>query len=153
MLSAATYEFLRRLFRLQTRKMSQIQEIAVKRLALWILPLFLVFANVTGLAQSTNAGDIRGTVTDASGALIPGVTVTVTNVDTGVMRTLVTNDAGIYDTGSIVTGSYTLTFSKEGFQKAVRGPVTLQVGFTTVNADLRVGSIADLALPIFREAV
>jgi hypothetical protein len=123
--------------------MSQIQEIAVKRLALWILPLFLVVASVAGFAQSTNAGDIRGTVTDASGALIPGVTVTVTNVDTGVMRTFVTNDSGIYDTDSIVTGNYTLTFSKEGFQKVVRGPVTVQVGFTSVNADLRVGSIAE----------
>lgn len=112
----------------------------MKKCLFWTLPLFFVMASVASFAQSTNAGDIRGTVTDASGALIPGVTVMVTNVDTGVTRTLVTNDAGLYDTDSIVTGSYTVIFSKEGFQKLVRGPVTVEVGFTTVNGDLKVGS-------------
>ncbi|HMC27235.1 MAG TPA: carboxypeptidase-like regulatory domain-containing protein, partial [Verrucomicrobiae bacterium] len=75
----------------------------MKRTALWILPLLVVFASTACLAQSTNAGDIRGSVTDASGALIPGVSVTVTNVNTGVTKTFVTNDSGIYDTDSIVT--------------------------------------------------
>jgi Carboxypeptidase regulatory-like domain len=115
----------------------------MKKCLFWTLPLFFVMASVASFAQSTNAGDIRGTVTDASGALIPGVTVTVSNVDTGVTRTLVTNDAGLYDTDSIVTGSYTVTFSKEGFQKLVRGPITVEVGFTTVNGDLKVGSTAE----------
>lgn len=115
----------------------------MKRLALWILPLFLVFVSINGLAQSTNAGDIRGTVTDSSGALIPGVTVSVTNVDTGVMKSFVTNDAGIYDTDSIVTGNYRVEFSKEGFEKLVRGPITLQVGFTKVDGEMRVGSTAE----------
>ena len=51
-----------------------------------------------------------------------------------------TNQDGLYDTSSIVTGSYTLTFTKDGFEQLVRGPVTVQVGFTTVNAELKVGS-------------
>jgi len=115
----------------------------MKKLLFWTLPLFFVFATISSFAQSTNAGDIRGTVTDASGALIPGVNVTVTNVDTGVTESLVTNQAGIYDTDSILTGSYTVTFSKDGFQKLVRGPVTVQVGFTTVNGDLKIGSTSE----------
>jgi len=115
----------------------------MKRMPLWILPLFLVFVSVAGLGQSTNAGDIRGTVTDASGALMPGVTVTATNVETGVTKTIVTNNAGLYDTDSIVTGSYTVTFMKDGFQKLVRGPVTIEVGFTTVNGELKVGSTTE----------
>jgi hypothetical protein len=106
----------------------------------WVLAFLLVFASVACLAQSTNSGDIRGSVTDPSGALIPGVTVVVTNVDTGVSKSFVTNDAGIYDSDSIVIGSYTVTFSKDGFEKLVRGPVTLQVGFTTVNGELKVGA-------------
>jgi len=111
----------------------------------WFLSVLLILGSVilgsgVGFAQSTNAGDIRGTVTDPSGALVPGVNVTVTNVDTGVTKTLVTNDAGLYDTDSIVTGSYTVAFSKDGFQKLVRGPVTVQVGFTTVNGELKVGA-------------
>jgi len=112
----------------------------MKKLLFCTLPLLCVMASVASFAQSTNAGDIRGTVTDASGALIPGVTVTVTNVETGVTKTYTTNDAGLYDTDSIVTGNYTVAFTKEGFQKVVRGPITLQVGFTTVNGEMRVGA-------------
>jgi len=92
------------------------------------------------MAQSTNSGDIRGSVTDPSGALIPGVTITVLNVDTGVSKDFVTNHDGLYDTSSIVTGRYQITFTKEGFQQLVRGPVTVQVGFTGVNAQLKIGS-------------
>ena len=107
----------------------------------WILPLLLViFGSGACLAQSINAGDIRGTVTDPTGALIPGVTVTVMNVDTGVSKDYTTNHAGIYDTNSIVPGSYTVTFTKDGFEQLVRGPITLEVGFTTVNGELKVGS-------------
>ena len=115
----------------------------MKRFLVCTLPLFFVMASVASFAQSTNAGDIRGTVTDSSGALLPGVKVMVTNVDTGVSKAFVTNDAGLYDTDSIITGSYTVTFSKEGFQQLVRGPITLQVGFTTVNGELKVGSTAE----------
>ena len=93
-----------------------------------------------GYAQSTNSGDIRGSVTDARGALVPGVTVAVVNAATGVSKTFATNHDGLYDTSSIVTGNYTLTFTKQGFQQLVRGPVTIQVGFTTVNAQLKTGS-------------
>ncbi len=106
----------------------------------WVLPLFLAFASGACFAQSTNSGDIRGTVTDSTGALIPGVAVTVVNIDTGVSKDFTTNDAGLYDTNSIVTGSYTVTFFKDGFEKLVRGPVSVQVGFTSVNAELKVGA-------------
>jgi hypothetical protein len=110
------------------------------RLLMFIL---LLLVPVTGLAQSTNSGDIRGTVTDATGALIPGVVVTVLNVDTGVSKDFVTNDDGLYDTSSIVAGSYKISFSKPGFEGYIRGPITLEVGNTTVNAKLKVGSQKD----------
>jgi hypothetical protein len=115
----------------------------MKKMTLWALPLVLIYASSTCFAQSTNAGDIRGTVTDASGALIPDVTVTVTNVNTGVIKTFTTNAAGLYDTNSIVTGSYTVTFTMGGFEKLVRGPVTIEVGFTTVNGELKVGAATE----------
>src|SRR5450631_1648016 len=106
----------------------------------WVLPLFLVLASAACLAQSTNSGDIRGTVTDSTGALIPGVTVTVANVDTGISKDFTTNQDGLYDTSSILVGSYRITFTKDGFERLVRGPVSLQVGTTTVNAELKVGA-------------
>src|ERR1700681_4521832 len=90
----------------------------------WVLPLLLIVGSGACFAQSTNAGDIRGTVTDSSGAVLPGVRVTVLNVDTGVSKDYTTNQSGLYDTDSIVTGSYTITFTKDGFQKLVRGPIT-----------------------------
>jgi hypothetical protein len=106
----------------------------------WVLPLLLILGSGVCLAQSTNSADIRGSVTDATGALIPGVTVTVVNVDTGVSKTFTTNQDGLFDTSSIVIGSYSVTFTKEGFEKLVRGPISLEVGFTTLNAQMQVGS-------------
>jgi hypothetical protein len=92
-------------------------------------------------AQNSNSGDIRGTVTDATGALVPGVLITVTNNNTGVITKYVTNGDGIYDTNSILPGSYTLQFSKTGFQTFKRGPVQLQVGAPlTIDAVLKIGS-------------
>ena len=114
----------------------------MKNLQRWVLPLLLMFGSGVCFGQSTNAGDIRGTVTDSTGALIPGVTVSVLNVDTGISKDFVTNQDGLYDTSSIVAGNYRLTFSKDGFEKLVRGPITLQVGFTTVNAQLNVGAMS-----------
>jgi hypothetical protein len=101
-------------------------------------------AGVLGLGsaygQSTNSGDISGTVTDTTGARIPGVTVTVLNVNTGVSKDFTTDNDGVYDTNSIVPGSYKVTFTKDGFSKYVRGPITVQVGHTGLNAPLKVGS-------------
>lgn len=91
-------------------------------------------------AQSVNSGDIRGTITDQTGAVLPGVTVSVLNLDTGVSRDYTTNSDGVYDTSSIVVGRYQLTFTDPGFEKLIRGPITLQVGFITVNAQMKVGA-------------
>ncbi len=101
--------------------------------------LLLSVAHV-GLAQNTNSSDIRGTVTDLSGAVLPGATVTVKNNDTGVVREFVSNGDGLYDTNSILPGNYTVSFTKDGFQKLVRGPFALQVGLVAVNAEMKVGS-------------
>ncbi|MHB2007899.1 MAG: outer membrane beta-barrel protein [Acidobacteriaceae bacterium] len=94
------------------------------------------------LAQNTNSGVIRGTATDASGAVVPGVTVTVLDVDKNVTRTFVTDGAGLFDTGSIVPDHYLLTFTKDGFGTYERGPITLEVGTTTVDGHLKVGATA-----------
>src|SRR5580704_14600262 len=91
-------------------------------------------------AQNSNSGDIRGTVTDSSGAVVPGVSVTVTNNETGVINHYVTNSDGLYDTNSILPRNYTLEFSKDSFEKLKRESVPLQVGVVTVDASLKVGS-------------
>jgi Carboxypeptidase regulatory-like domain len=105
----------------------------------------LLWAGLAGIAfaQSTNSGDIRGVVTDSTGAALPGVNVTVANVNTGVSKVYVTNNDGVYDTSSIVAGTYKITFAKSGFSELVRPSVTLNVENTTVNAQLTVGSVTE----------
>src|SRR5271169_3546814 len=90
-----------------------------------------------GFAQNTNSGDLRGTVTDTTGAVIPGALVQVKDVDKGVVKTYITNAAGLYDTGSITPDHYLLTFSMAGFSTFVRGPITLDVSIQTIDAELR----------------
>jgi len=94
-----------------------------------------------GFAQNSNSSDIRGTATDESGAVLPDVTVTVLNNETGVSRIFVTNSDGLYDTNSILPGTYTVTFTKTGFQRLVKNSIVLQVGLVTVDATMKVGSV------------
>lgn len=112
------------------------------RLCWTLFLLLLIGGSGASFAQSTNSGDIRGTVTDSSGALLPDVSVAVTNKDTGVTKNLTTNHDGLYDTSSIVVGTYEVTFSKNGFAPFKRSTVTVQVGVMTVNAVMKVGSVA-----------
>ncbi len=103
----------------------------------------LAFAANLAIAQNTNSGDIRGTVTDATGAVVAGATVTVYNIDTGESKDYITNDSGIYDTVSIRPGNYNVSFSKEGFKKATYGPIALQVSVIAVDATLQVGKLQE----------
>lgn len=105
-----------------------------------LLTSLLALAPQAGFTQNTNSSEVRGTVTDPSGAVVPGVTVTVLNTDTGVSKDVTTNDAGIYDAVSILPGRYELTFSKPGFEKLLRKGIDLNVGLSTVDAQLTVGA-------------
>src|ERR1035437_6301946 len=107
-----------------------------------VLPVALLIICMAGfgLAQNTNSGDIRGTVTDATGAVVPGVTITLLDLDTGVSKELVTNSVGLYDAVSILPGRYKITFAKEGFGKVVRDGIVLAVGAISVDAQLGVGA-------------
>jgi hypothetical protein len=109
----------------------------------WTLALCLFVAvSTSAFPQSRNTGEIRGTVS-ASGAVVPGATVTVRNIDTGETKNFVTNQDGLYDTVSTPAGNYTISFTSKGFKKLVRGPVTLQVDVITENAELQVGSVSE----------
>lgn len=101
--------------------------------AVALLAVVFLLLPSAALSQATNSGDIRGVVTDSTGALIPGVTVTVVNVNTGVTKVLETNQDGLYDTSSIVVGAYSVTFERAGFTKLSRSQISLPVGTSTVN--------------------
>ena len=90
--------------------------------------------------QATNSADVTGSVTDTSGAVIPGVKIVIRDVDKGIERDILSNGAGAYDSGPIVPNDhYTLTFSREGFQTQQRGPMLLQVGQVGLNVQMTVG--------------
>ncbi len=80
----------------------------------------------TGLTAQTITANINGTVTDASGAVIPGAKITAVNVDTNVQTTTTSNNQGIYDIRFLQIGNYTLTVRREGFAKRIFGPFTLE---------------------------
>src|SRR5580692_4006075 len=90
--------------------------------------------------QSSSTGEIRGTVSDPSGAVLVGAQVDVTNLATGEQKSFITNKDGIYDTVSTPNGQYTVTITEPGFEKLVLGPITLDIGTITLNGKLHVGS-------------
>jgi hypothetical protein len=99
------------------------------------------FTATFAFGQNANTGEIKGTVQDATGAVVEGAKVTITNVQTGVTIVSATNSSGIYDVPSVPTGEYTITFSKAGFKEFVRQGLTLEIQTIGVDATLQVGSI------------
>src|SRR5262245_55610917 len=75
----------------------------------------ILFVSAIVFGQSINA-TVGGTVSDASGALIPGVTVTATNTATGIVNTVVTNESGAYNFAALQPGTYKATAELPGFQ-------------------------------------
>ena len=77
--------------------------------------LSVSIASVSASAQSADAR-LGGTVADATGALIPGVSVTARNVGTGIINESITNETGSYQFPSLQTGTYEVTAELPGFQ-------------------------------------
>jgi Carboxypeptidase regulatory-like domain len=76
--------------------------------SLFVLLLFFVLCAPLALAQ-VNSATISGTVRDASGAVLPGVSVTIQNQDTGISRTVITNETGRYSAPALGLGNYQVT--------------------------------------------
>src|SRR5579872_2577718 len=112
----------------------------VYRLA--VIAAAIQFFTVFGFAQST-FGEFVGTVRDASGAVIPGCTITVMNLGTSATRTAVADDTGSYTVVNLEPGDYEITMQQPGFQKVIRSNVQL-LSRQTVRVDgvMQVGSQA-----------
>ena len=106
--------------------------------ALALLALLLRVSTVS--AQTAGTGALTGTVTDPSGAVISGATVSVTDTATGQTRTTKTNANGSYDIPLLPPGNYSMTFVATGFKQALVPSVTVSVTQTAVlNRSLEVG--------------
>jgi hypothetical protein len=110
------------------------------RITRWVVACALAAIAISGTAiAQTVTGEIRGTVRDSSGGVLPGVTVTAVNADTGLKRAETTDVAGGFVFPSLPIGRYTIAAELEGFRR------TEKTGFT-LDADARI--TADLALAI-----
>jgi len=99
------------------------------------------------LWAQTATGRIVGTVTDQTGAIIPGVTVTVTNVDTMVTYTALSNERGDYQAPLLSIGTYTVSAEQAGFQKAVTKPEKLEINQSLrIDIKMTVGGRAEEVL-------
>lgn len=106
--------------------------------------LLLQLAAVTLWAQVDKA-TINGTVTDQSGAVIVGASVTVTNVETGVTYTGASNDAGVYRVSALPVGTYSIEYQKGGFKKVIRSRLTLATAqVAEVNVNMAPGAVSEL---------
>jgi hypothetical protein len=115
-----------------------------KSLTAIILLLFCLLTPSSALAQGTTSR-VTGTVTDQSGAAVPGATVILTNTATTISFTTTTSASGVYVFDSVQVGSYSVTVQKDGFKKFVSSSNAVSLsGPTTVDVNLEVGGVAEI---------
>src|ERR1044071_5968971 len=107
--------------------------------------LFVVIVvSATIATAQTGTSHITGSVTDSTGAVVPGASVTAMNEATGVKSTQTTTDSGVYAFSSLPVGNYTITVEKQGFKTLLKTNNALEVGTPlTVDISLEVGSVEE----------
>ena len=107
------------------------------------IAVFSFFCITSGRAQTF--AEVTGAVTDPSGAVVAGATITITNTATNQVRQVESNESGNYTVPFLVPGLYDLTAEQEGFKLASRTAVELQVGdFARVDFDMEVGVVTEV---------
>ncbi len=102
---------------------------------------FLLSASLQHANGQTTTAQVSGSVMDANGALIPGTSVTATNIDTGFFRKTVSNSTGIYTLNLLPPGRYKIVFEKPGFSLRTDENIVLTVGESlTLDAPLATGA-------------
>jgi len=110
-------------------------------LRLWIAALLVWHATVYG---QTLTGQITGIVTDSSGAMVPEVRVSITNVNTGVERGAVSGSQGYYTVPLLPPGKYQAAVQKEGFRPITRSGITLNVNQALrIDFVLEIGAVSE----------
>jgi Carboxypeptidase regulatory-like domain len=116
---------------LKTMRHSREVNVKAQTLRRWIAlvatPLLILSVHAPAFSQGLFA-TATGTVTDSTKALIPGVTIKATAVDTGVVTTTITNEAGAYALGNLTPGRYSISASLTGFQTKTLTDVQLSQG-------------------------
>src|SRR5882724_1044216 len=110
---------------------------------LGLMMLLAATLHVVASAQETT-GTITGVASDQTGAVLPGVSVTIKNTNTGIARTFVTNEAGLYTGSLLPVGAYEVTFELAGFQSVTLKNIDLHVNDRLrLDGRLAVGGVAE----------
>src|ERR1700751_3686640 len=100
----------------------------MKKVVLCFAAGFVVVLITIPAFPQGNTARILGNITDPSGALIPGASVTITDAERGTSRALVTDEAGAYNAPSLLPGTYRIRAELQGFKTVERANVVLEVG-------------------------
>ena len=110
-----------------------------------LIAFFILAIVVHPSAAQTPSGEISGLVTDASGSVLPGVRVTLTNAATNAVRLTQTNETGSYVFPAVPPGTYTLRVELEGFSTLERSNIQVQVGSSSrFPLTMEIGSLTDV---------
>src|SRR5438132_3259685 len=109
-----------------------------------IFNFLIVVSLLSTQAWAQATAQISGTVKDPSGAVLPGVEITATQTETGIVRTTVTNETGSYVLSNLALGPYRLEAALTGFHTFVQSGIVLQVnGSPVIDPVLEVGQVSE----------
>src|ERR1700674_3090056 len=118
-------------------RLSELKPFAASFVALALIHSVVVRVDVQAQVAG---GTITGTVVDSSGRVLPNASVSITNVATGINRSVTTNEDGLYIAPNLLPATYELTFTAPGFRTDVRSGIELTVGATvSLNMTMQVG--------------
>jgi hypothetical protein len=113
----------------------------IRYLLVFLFAICIAPGIIWGQAAGEGYGTITGRITDPSGAAVPGAKVTIQDISTNIIRSVMSNNTGLYVFSDVKPSTYAVTVTKSGFQKAVVAGQAVVVGLAlNVNIRLRVGS-------------
>src|SRR5437016_12015997 len=116
----------------------------MNRVVISLVNFLIVSVLASAVVWGQATAQISGTVKDPSGAVLPGVEITVTQTDTGIARTAVTNETGSYVLPNLAVGPFRLEAALPGFRTFVQTGIVLQVNSNPViNPVLEVGQVTE----------
>src|SRR5262245_39623818 len=128
----------------RSKKSTDVKEGRVKRILRFVLSGLAIWSLTGAMMWAQATAEITGTARDQSGAVLPGVEITVTQTDTGVVRNTITNETGTYVLTNLPTGPYRLEAGLPGFRTFVQTGIVLQVNASpAINPVLEVGQVTE----------
>lgn len=122
-------------------------------LVILVLATIALIALPTSMNAQLTRGTISGTVHDTSGAVIPGATVTITNLDTNFVRDAITNEVGFYRVTALEPGNYSVKITKDGFEGIENRSLAVRsTQEVTYDVDLKVAAAGNVTVDVTGQA-